>query len=188
MEPVVPHFVFPRRLWKNIPWASTGSSCKLACPGMGAVVAREPKPNSLLKKQQEPKHLSVMTLLTTSLGVVTVASIVSCPVERLLAASVEGGIWRQPVVPLAQPCSTPLGSGTCRIWAWEATRCQGYSVAAVTPARCGTAGLTWRRQARSPVSPQCRPGPSKAQELTGTPGIRGKPRRKWGEDFVPILA
>lgn len=66
----------------------------------------------------------------------------------------EGGLWRHPS-PGASFCSAPQGparSGTSRTWALEATRCQGYSVAAATPARCGTAGLAGGR--RVPCAPQ----------------------------------
>lgn len=82
---------------------------------------------------------------------------------------------------------SPAGQGTCRIWALEATRCQGYSVTAVTAARCGTAGLAWRR-----TGPLCPPGSSQGQAMHRSwkshQELGENPGKKWGGNTVPLLA
>lgn len=137
VKPFVPHFVFPRRLWKSIPgevqapWAS-------CLPCHGGYWSQMAKSQQSIEKKKGPNNLLVMTLLTTSLGVVNL-------LVSFLA--LWKGCWLHPweVVALGerQGCLllSPAGQGTCRIWALEATRCQGYSVTAVTAARCGIAGL-----------------------------------------------
>lgn len=49
---IVPHFVFPRRLWKSIPRASMGSLGKLACVGTGWLPWHRDCQSQRVKNQQ----------------------------------------------------------------------------------------------------------------------------------------
>lgn len=146
-----------------LPW------CGLAALAQPLSEPESQNPTACWKKTN---NFLTMTLLTTWWLLVSFF----CPGEWPLAALVKSGLWRQPVVPPAQPRSSRLRD--VQDSALEATRCQGYSVAGMTATRCGTAGLTGRRQV--PCAPpragqgQGRQGSWKAhQELVKNPEESG---------------
>lgn len=125
-----PTLVFPRRPWKSFLWARF--------PGQAQLWGYQ-NPTAWLKKTNQGANnsfVTYVTLLISSLGVVVGAHTLLCPVEKLLAAPMERGLWTARGLLLLTPA--PPSSGCPGLGLWRPLDVR------VTPcnpdtARCGTA-------------------------------------------------
>lgn len=158
VKPIVLHFVFPRRPWKSFSWAKL--------PGQAQLWGYQ-NPTAWLKKTNQGANnsfVTYVTLLISSLGVVVGAHTLLCPVEKLLAAPMERGLWTARGLLLLTPA--PPSSGCPGLGLWRPLDVR------VTPCSPDTRQM-WH-SCRSPVCPpgagQGQAQPGSYQESEGKPG------------------